>query len=423
MEEYIQTANYRAFLTDGGYRPIVHRMQEDVIGSVREPLWILLGTMAMVLLVACGNVANLCLVRAESRQREIAVRIALGGQRGSLMRKMLVEAFVMSAVGSGARRCIAAAFVPMLLSSRRRRSRASRRYGSTPGCCCSPAPAQSSRRSCSAWRRRIRYTRPDILGWSTPRRAQRDRSSVAPARASGAGGRADGDRADAPGWLGIARPQLRPIDVRRAGIQPAERADVPRRTADHHLSEVAAGDGLRSAARRTAVGASRRRGRRRDDGAAGEQRNLWHGVRDRGTATEGGQRAPDRPLFDGDPGIFRGAARAAAATAPTSIPAICAKAFATSSSTRQPPNATGRARTRWKSGFAIRDRTPIVRGTVVKGVVADVRHDGLRQPARPLFYFPSNPTDESRAARLQLCRPRPAGGPRRPTRSGARSGR
>src|SRR5215213_10305459 len=89
MSEYIQSANYRAFLTDGKYRPLVHAMKEDVIGSVREPLWILLGTVAMVLLVACGNVANLCLIRAEARQREIAVRIALGGSRASLVRKFL----------------------------------------------------------------------------------------------------------------------------------------------------------------------------------------------------------------------------------------------------------------------------------------------------------------------------------------------
>ena len=100
MSEYIQSANYRAFLTDGRYRPLVHPMKEDVIGSVREPLWILLGTVAMVLLVACGNVANLCLIRAEARQREIAVRVALGGSRAGLVRKLLAEALVLSAIGA-----------------------------------------------------------------------------------------------------------------------------------------------------------------------------------------------------------------------------------------------------------------------------------------------------------------------------------
>jgi putative ABC transport system permease protein len=115
MREYIQSKNYRAFLTDGRYRPIVHAMKEDVVGSVREPLWILLGTVAMVLLVACGNVANLCLVRAEARQREIAVRIALGGNRRALVRTLLAEALVLSAIGSVVGVLVSAATLPALL--------------------------------------------------------------------------------------------------------------------------------------------------------------------------------------------------------------------------------------------------------------------------------------------------------------------
>ncbi|MBA2302117.1 MAG: ABC transporter permease [Acidobacteria bacterium] len=100
MSEYIQSDNYRAFLRDGRYRPMVSSMKEDIIGGVREPLWILLGTVGMVLLVACGNVANLCLIRAESRQREIAVRTALGASRGGLVRKLMTEAVVLAAIGT-----------------------------------------------------------------------------------------------------------------------------------------------------------------------------------------------------------------------------------------------------------------------------------------------------------------------------------
>ena len=90
-------------------------MKEDVIGSVREPLWILLGTVGMVLLVACGNVANLCLIRAEARQREIAVRVALGGSRAGLVRKLLAEALALSAIGAVLGVLFSAAALPILL--------------------------------------------------------------------------------------------------------------------------------------------------------------------------------------------------------------------------------------------------------------------------------------------------------------------
>ena len=115
MSEYIQSANYRAFLTDGRYRPLVRPMKEDVIGGVREPLWILLGTVGMVLLVACGNVANLCLIRGEARQREIAVRVALGGSRGGLVRKLLAEAVLLALTGAALGLLFSAVALPVLL--------------------------------------------------------------------------------------------------------------------------------------------------------------------------------------------------------------------------------------------------------------------------------------------------------------------
>ncbi len=115
METYLTSPNYRAFLTNGRYRPLVHSMKEDVVGDVREPLWILLGTVAMVLLIACANVANLCLVRAEGRQREMAVRLALGGNRAGIVRSLLTEALVLSVIGSAVGVALAAVSLPLLI--------------------------------------------------------------------------------------------------------------------------------------------------------------------------------------------------------------------------------------------------------------------------------------------------------------------
>ncbi|HEY7475926.1 MAG TPA: ABC transporter permease [Vicinamibacterales bacterium] len=115
METYVTSPNYRAFLTNGQYRPLVHSMKEDVVGEVREPLWILLGTVAMVLIIACANVANLCLVRAEGRQREMAVRLALGGGRAGIIRGLLTEALVLSVAGSILGVLVAAISLPLLV--------------------------------------------------------------------------------------------------------------------------------------------------------------------------------------------------------------------------------------------------------------------------------------------------------------------
>jgi len=99
-----------------GLRIRVVPMQYDVVKNARTSLLILLGAVGLVLLIACANVANLLLARASGREREVALRAALGAGRGRLVRQVLTEALVLAVLGGLAGIFVGSTALQMLLN-------------------------------------------------------------------------------------------------------------------------------------------------------------------------------------------------------------------------------------------------------------------------------------------------------------------
>lgn len=97
------------------YQPVLKPLREHLVGDASTALWILLGTAAIVFLIACANVASLFTVRSENRRQDLAVRSALGAKRMDLVRSQLTEALLLAAAGGVAGALIAWSGVPLLV--------------------------------------------------------------------------------------------------------------------------------------------------------------------------------------------------------------------------------------------------------------------------------------------------------------------
>src|SRR5262247_3052490 len=100
--------------TNKGWRVFMQPLHEAISGQMQTPLQVLFGAVLFVLLIGCANVANLLLSRNAARERELAIRAALGAGRGRIIRQLLTESFLLAFLGGVGALLLAAGGVKML---------------------------------------------------------------------------------------------------------------------------------------------------------------------------------------------------------------------------------------------------------------------------------------------------------------------